>query len=65
MSEEGSFGLSLVERVFGLLLILIGGIATYYTLTSAEALFNFYGFFVLLSVIPLVLGLFLLIAKIE
>ncbi len=65
MSEEGGFGLNLAERFFGLLLLIIGAFAMYYTLTSVEALGAFTAFFGFLSIIPLVLGLLLITAKTE
>jgi hypothetical protein len=65
MSEEGGFGLNLAERFFGLLLLIIGAFAMYYTFTSIEALGVFTAFFGFLSIIPLVLGLFLITAKTE
>ncbi len=65
MSEEGGFGLTLAEKFFGLMLLIIGALATYYTLTSAQALRNFIGLFGFLSVILIVLGLFLMSAKTE
>ena len=38
MSEEGdTFWVSLTERVFGLLLIVIGAVMLYYTATSADS----------------------------
>jgi len=65
MSEEGGFGLTLAERFFGLILIIVGAIAMYYTFTSIQALDVFAAFFGFLSIIPLVLGLILLTAKTE
>jgi hypothetical protein len=65
MSEGENFGLSLAERFFGLLLTVIGIVTMYYTLTSTDPLGIFTGFFVFLCAIPLVLGLILLIAKLE
>ncbi len=65
MSEGESFGLTLSERFFGLLLTIIGIVAIIYTLTSTAQLGQFTGFFVFLCVIPLVLGLILLIVKLE
>ena len=65
MSEEGGFGLALAEKFFGLILVIIGALAIYYTLTSASALAGFTGFFGFLSVILLVLGVLLIIAKTE
>jgi len=63
MSEEGGFGLTVAEKFFGLLLLIIGALAAYYTFTSSQALGAFTGFFGFLSLLLLVLGLFLIIAK--
>ncbi len=63
MSEEGdTFWVSLAERLFGLLIIVIGGILIYYTVTSSE-LGPFGGLFDFLGVILLIVGIFLLIVK--
>jgi len=65
MSEEGGFGLVVAEKFFGLILIVIGALTTYYTVTSTQALRDYTGFFGLLSIIVLALGVILIIAKIE
>ncbi len=65
MSEEGGFGSTFAERFSGLLLIIIGAIAMYYTFTSTQALGAFTTFFGFLSIIPLTLGLILITAKTE
>jgi len=65
MSEEGGVGLTFAERFFGLILIVIGAIAVYYTFLSIQVLGAFAAFFGFLSIIPLVLGLFLITAKTE
>ena len=65
MSQEGSFGITLAEKFFGLILIIVGAVTTYYTLTSISQLGAFAGFFGFQSIIPIVLGLFLMIAKTE
>jgi hypothetical protein len=65
MSAEGSFGITMAEKFFGLLLIIIGALATYYTFTSASALEGFTGFFGFLSIILLVLGIILVTANTE
>jgi hypothetical protein len=67
MSEEGGFGLALAERFFGLILLIVGALAMYYTVTTFTTsepmpLLGFFGF---LSLILLVLGLLFIIAKIE
>jgi hypothetical protein len=64
MSDEGdTFWVSLAERFFGLILIIIGGIMIYLTATSTDTLGNFSAFFGFLAVILLALGVFLLIVK--
>jgi len=65
MSEEAGFGIALAERFFGLLLLIIGALAAYFTFTSTSALGAFAGIFSFLSLILLVLGIVLLTAKIE
>jgi len=65
MSEEGGFGLTVAEKFFGLILLVMGALAMYYTFTSSNTLEAFTGFFGFLSVILIVLGLFLIIAKTE
>ena len=64
MSEEGdTFWVSLTERIFGLLLIVIGAVMLYYTATSTRHLGGFSVLFGALSVILVLLGIFLLIVK--
>jgi len=65
MSEEGGFGLALAEKFFGLILVIVGALATYYTFISSNSLEAFTGFFGFLSIILLALGIFLIIAKTE
>jgi hypothetical protein len=65
MSEEGGFGLTLAEKFFGFLLIVIGALTTYYTLTSSSNLGAFTRFFGFLSLVLVALGIFLMIAKTE
>ena len=65
MSEEGSFGLSFVERVFGLVILITGAMISYYTFTSTAALGAYTGFFGFLSLAVLGLGLILITAKTE
>ncbi len=64
MSEEGdTFWVSLAEKLFGVLLIIIGALMIYYTATSTDTLATFSLFFGILSVIMLIIGVFLLIVK--
>ena len=66
MSEEGAgFGITLAEKFFGFIIIIIGAMATYYTFTSASALGDFTGFFGFLSIFLLAIGVFLITAKTE
>ncbi|MFZ0965151.1 MAG: hypothetical protein WAN82_00795 [Candidatus Bathyarchaeia archaeon] len=66
MSEEGGgFGITLAEKFFGFIIIIIGAMATYYTFTSTSALGDFTGFFGVLSIFLLAVGVFLIIAKTE
>ncbi len=63
MSEEGdTFWVSLAERLFGLLLIVIGAVMLYFTATTAD-LGPFNVLFGALSAILLLLGVFLLLVK--
>jgi hypothetical protein len=65
MSEEGSTGMTVAEKFFGLLLVIIGALSTYYTLVSSGALLGFTAFFAFLTMILLVLGIIIIIAKPE
>jgi len=64
MSEEGdTFWVSLAERVFGLIFIIIGAVMLYFTATSTDVLGGFSVFFGALSAILVIVGIFLLIVK--
>jgi hypothetical protein len=63
--EEGGFGITLAEKFFGLILLIIGALATYYTFTSSQALGTYTGFLGFLGITLLALGLFLIIAQTE
>jgi hypothetical protein len=63
MSVEGdTFWVSLTERLFGLLIIVIGGLMVYFTATSSE-LGPFSVLFGALGVILILVGIFLLLIK--
>jgi hypothetical protein len=63
MSDEGdTFWVSLIERVFGLVLIIIGALVLYFTATTA-GIGGFGAFFGALSIILVILGVFLLVVK--
>jgi hypothetical protein len=61
--EEGSFGLNVAEKFFGLILLLIGAIGLYYTMTSTDVLLSATGLFDLLLIVFIALGVVLLISK--
>jgi hypothetical protein len=63
MSEEDTFWISLGQRFFGLILLIVGIIITYFTFTSLTELAAFAWFFGFLSVVILAVGIVLLIAK--
>ena len=63
MSEGDTFWISVGEKFFGLLLLIIGVLLLYYTATSTAALGGFSAFFGFLSIIVLAIGLILLLVK--
>ncbi len=64
MSEEGdTFWVSLSEKFFGLLITIIGAVLMYFTATSTDVLGVFTAFFVLLSLVLLVVGVFMLLVR--
>jgi hypothetical protein len=63
MSEGDTFWLSIAEKFFGLLLVIIGALFLYFTLTSTEALGVFTGLFGFLSIVVLIIGLFLIFVR--
>lgn len=65
MSDEGGFGVNVAEKFFGLIIFLVGILTLYYTLSSSQVLESFTSLFSFLSIILVVLGLFLLIVKVE
>jgi hypothetical protein len=62
MSEE-SFWFSKSEKLFGILIAIIGGLFLYFTFTSTNALGGFTGLFGFLGLIILLLGIFMFIFK--
>jgi len=65
MSEESGFGLNVAEKFFGLVILLTGVFALYYSLTSEPALMVYTGLFGFLSILLMIVGFVLLIAKTE
>jgi hypothetical protein len=63
MSEEGdTFWVSLSERLFGILLIVIGAVMLYFTVTSS-GLGGFTWLFSALFVVLILLGVFMFFVK--
>jgi len=65
MSEEGGFGITAAEKFFGIILLIVGALATHFTLSSGSTLGVYTWFFGFLAVVLLALGVFLIIAKVE
>jgi hypothetical protein len=63
--EEGGFGITLAEKFFGFLIMIVGALAAYFTFTSFNDLGAYTGFFGFLSIVLLALGIFMLTAKTE
>jgi len=62
MSEEGdTFWVSLFERAFGLLLIILGAVLLYFSFTID--LGGFTSLFRVLSVILIIIGIFMILIK--
>lgn len=65
MSRKSSVGLTAAEKFFGLILLIVGALATHHTFANIKVLGHFTWLFGLLSILLLALGLFLIIAKTE
>ena len=63
MSEGDTFWVSLAEKFFGILLIIISALMIYYTATSTDTLATFSLFFGIIAVVMLIIGVFLLLVK--
>jgi hypothetical protein len=63
MSEGDTYWISVGEKFFGLLLLIIGALLLYYTATSTIQLGAFTAFFGFLSIIVLIVGVLLLIVR--
>jgi len=63
MSEEGDqFWVSIAEKFLGLVLVVMGAIMLYFTVTTS-GLGGFTAFFGVISVVLLIIGLFLLLVR--
>jgi hypothetical protein len=66
MSEDAPIGLAVIEKIFGLILIIIGAAVTYYsTNPPAGDVSEFSGIFTIIGVVIVAVGIFLVIAKTE
>jgi len=66
MSEHMPIGLIVAEKLFGLILIIIGAIVTYSSINPpAGDISHFSGIFVVAGVVIAIVGIFLFIAKAE
>jgi len=63
MSEGDTYWVTLAERVFGLVTIIISGLLLYYTATSTDTLGSFSWLFGFLGVVVLIVGIFLLLVR--
>jgi len=69
MSKQAPIGLTLVEKLFGLLTIIVGALLVYFTYTSPPAssgqVANYSFVFIIAGVALVVFGIFLILAKTE
>jgi len=63
MSEEDTFWISLGEKFFGLLILILGALLLYYTATSTDQLGGFWGVFAFLGVAVLAVGIVMLLVR--
>ncbi|MCX8151370.1 MAG: hypothetical protein N3D85_07735 [Candidatus Bathyarchaeota archaeon] len=63
MSATETLWIKIAEKSFGLLLLGLSLLMIYFTVTSTNVLNAYSGFFAFLSVIPLIAGVLLIIAK--
>ena len=62
-AEADSFWVSLAEKFSGLLVIIMGALFLYFTVTSGAVLGAFTGLFAFLGVVMLALGVFLILVR--
>jgi len=63
MSEEDTFWIKFGERFFGLILLIVGAILLYFTVTSLAELEAFSVLFGFLAIVIIALGVVLMIFK--
>ena len=66
MSEDTPIGLAVAEKIFGLILIIIGAVVAYYStnITTGD-ISHFSGIFTAIGVVIVAVGIFLVITKTE
>jgi len=60
--KQVSYWASFIERIFGIILIVLGIVLLYFTVTTA-ALGMFMTFFSIISIVLVIIGVFLLLVK--
>jgi hypothetical protein len=66
MSEDAPIGLAVAEKIFGLILIIIGAaVAVYSSNPPAGDISHFAGIFTAVGLVIVAVGIFLVIAKTE
>jgi hypothetical protein len=66
MSEDAPIGLAVAEKIFGLVLIIIGAVVAFYSSTPpAGDISQFSGMFTAAGLVIVAVGIFLVIAKTE
>ena len=65
MSEEAPIGLTIMEKLLGLIIILIGTITFYVTYTSMASIGPLLPFFLTVGLVLVALGIFILLVRAE
>ena len=63
MSEAGNFWVTIVEKLIGIILVIVSIVMLYLTATSGSTLNLFTGFFGFLGAVVLVAGALLIVVK--
>jgi hypothetical protein len=65
MSEEAPLGLKVMEKLFGILLIAFGIIISFYYFKTEGLVGPGFIFFLIFGVVLIILGVFMLLVKVE
>lgn len=66
MSTDIPIGLTVVEKIVGLILIIVGAIVTYLSINPPSGdISHFAGLFIVAGVLVVLIGIFLLVTKAE